>query len=84
MSITVMEALHIGKLGRARVLAGRRGLGRLIEHVDVIEMPDIRPWVRPNILYLTSFYAIRNNPPAQQDLIRYLAGHGAAGLVLDT
>ncbi|MBC7340761.1 MAG: PucR family transcriptional regulator [Firmicutes bacterium] len=78
------EALQVGKLRRARVLAGHQGLGRMIEHVDVIEMPDIRPWVKPNILYLTSFYAIRDNPAAQQDLIRYLAGHGAAALVLDT
>ena len=84
MGITVAEALQVGKLRRARLLAGRQGLGRIIEHVDVIEMPDIRPWVKPNVLYLTSFYAIRDNPAAQQDLIRYLAEHGAAGLVLDT
>lgn len=84
MAITVREALRIGKLQRARVLAGRQGLGRLIEHVDVIEMPDIRPWVRPNILYLTSFYAIRDNPRAQEELIRYLAQRGAAAVVLDT
>ncbi|MDI6893701.1 MAG: PucR family transcriptional regulator ligand-binding domain-containing protein [Bacillota bacterium] len=84
MAISVMEALRIGKLQRARVLAGRRGLGRLIEHVDVIEMPEIDPWVRANVLYLTSFYAIRDNLRTQQDLIRYLAAHGAAAIALDT
>lgn len=78
------EALQIGKLQRARVLAGHRGLNRLIEYVDVIEMPDIRPWVRPHILFLTSLYAIRHDIKAQQELICYLAEHGAAGVVLDT
>jgi len=61
MGITVREALSIGLLKKARLLAGNRVLSRIIEHVDVIEMPDIRKWVRPNIFFLTSFYAVKDD-----------------------
>jgi len=83
VGITVREALNIGILRQARVLAGARGLGRVIEHVDVIEMPDIRKWLRPNIFYLTSFYAVKDDPAAQVELVRLIADSGGAGLAVD-
>jgi len=84
MGITVHEALSIGLLRQARVLAGRKGLSRVVEHVDVIEMPDIKKWLRPNILFLTSFYALRDDPAAQLDLVRSLIDSGGAALAVDT
>ncbi len=83
MGITVREALTIGILKDARVLAGSRGLSRVIEHVDVIEMPDIRKWARPNIFFLTSFYAVKDDLEAQVNLVRLIADNGAAGLAVD-
>ncbi len=83
MGITVREALSIGLLKKARLLAGKKGLSRVIEHVDVIEMPDIRKWVRPNIFFLTSFYAIRDDLGAQVDLVKLLDDRGAAALAVD-
>lgn len=41
MGIKVKDALKIGGLKEARVLSGHGGLNNKIEHVDVIEMPDI-------------------------------------------
>ncbi len=84
MGITVSEALSIGLLRQARVLAGRRGLSRIIEHVDVIEMPDIKKWLRPNILFLTSFYAVRDSPQSQLEMVRNIISAGAAALAVDT
>ncbi len=83
MGITVREALSIGLLKKARLLAGNKGLSRVIEHVDVIEMPDIRKWVRPNIFFLTSFYAIKDDLKAQVDLVKLLDDGGAAALAVD-
>lgn len=83
VGITVREALTIGILKQARVLAGAKGLSRVIEHVDVIEMPDIKKWVRPNIFFLTSFYAVKDDLAAQVDLVRLIAESGGAGLAVD-
>lgn len=83
MGITVREALTIGILRNARVLAGAKGLSRVIEHVDVIEMPDIKKWVRPNIFFLTSFYAVKDDLRAQVDLVRLIAESEAAGMAVD-
>lgn len=76
------EALAIGALQRARLLAGQGGLDNVIEYVDVMEVPDARFWLRPRLLIVTTAYAIKNNVPAQVELIEEMARVGAAGLVV--
>lgn len=83
MGITVRDTLQIGGLREATVLAGHKGLDRLVEFVDVMEMPDVEEWVKPGMMLLTTFYAIRSDPQAQVDLVRIMAQRGAAALVLE-
>lgn len=82
MALTVREALTIGALQRARVLAGEGGLDNVIEYVDVMEVPDARFWLRPRLLIVTTAYAVKNNVSAQVELIEEMARAGAAGLVV--
>lgn len=45
MGITVREALQLGGLRQARVVAGEAGLDNVVKHVSVIEVPDAFPVV---------------------------------------
>lgn len=82
MAITVGEALKIGGLRRGRLVAGARNSGNIIQHIDMMEVPDIKPWLRKNELLVTTAYAIRDDLSALTRLIEALAEVKAAGLVI--
>ncbi|AKX95587.1 transcriptional regulator [Moorella thermoacetica] len=82
MGITVREALKLGGLRRAKVVAGEAGLERIIKYVDILEIPDPRGWFRANELIITTGYAIRNDPRAQANLLLELARTNGAGLAV--
>lgn len=82
LGVTVRRALQIGGLARGRVVAGLSGLDKVISYVDIMEVPDFAGWLRPNEFMLTCAYAIKDNPEAQVNLVRYLARSGAAGLAV--
>jgi len=80
--ITVRRALQIGGLARASLVAGARGLDRVIKYVDIMEVPDVAAWLRPDMLMITCAYAIREDPVAQVNLVRNLSRCGAAALAV--
>ncbi|GEA14688.1 transcriptional regulator [Moorella sp. E308F] len=82
MGITVREALKLGGLQRATLLAGEAGLDNVIKFVDILEIPDPRGWLRPNEFIITTGYAVKNDLEAQLNLLRELAGAGGAGLAI--
>ena len=78
--MTVDEVLRCPSLAGAEVLAGRRGLARVVERLNVMEVPDILPWVKPNELLLTTGYPLHATPDALVDLVAGLDAHGLAAL----
>lgn len=52
--LTVAELLTLPRLADATVLAGASGLGRPVCGLNVLEVPDILPWVKPNELLLST------------------------------
>ncbi|MBE6031959.1 MAG: PucR family transcriptional regulator [Clostridiales bacterium] len=84
MALTLREALKFGGLFGSTVIAGGEGLDRPVENVSVLEIADssISKWVEKNQLYVTSFYAIRDNIPQQKIVIETLYNNGCCGLIL--
>ncbi|MDK2822508.1 MAG: PucR family transcriptional regulator, purine catabolism regulatory protein [Clostridia bacterium] len=82
MGISVQEALEIGGLKGAKVIAGASGLNREIEYVTVFEVPDIIQWLKGKELVLTSGFALPKNEDEQKDLINQLASKGIAALAI--
>ncbi|MEA4884759.1 MAG: PucR family transcriptional regulator ligand-binding domain-containing protein [Clostridia bacterium] len=80
MSFTVEEALSLTQLSGVRVLAGKQGISRTIEHVTVVDAPDAVDWLRGGELVLTTAYIIREAPEAQLEFVHRLAASGAAAL----
>lgn len=78
--ITVAEALQLHPLSKTVVLAGHSGLDRVIRSVTVMDVPDIRDWIKGGELVLSNIYVIRNAPAAQVALVRDLAERGVAAL----
>lgn len=81
-SITLSRALTLPPLQDARVLAGSAGLERRVRHVNVMEVPDILPWVQPDELLLTTAYPLRDDRAALGSLVPELAAKGLAGIAI--
>jgi purine catabolism regulator len=80
--VRMSDVLRVPTLSRARVVAGSGGLGRAVRGVNVMEVPDILDWVKPDELLLTTAYPLRDDPVALDALVPRLAERGLAGLAL--
>src|SRR6185503_20664679 len=80
--LTVSEVLTAPCLAEARVLAGASGLDRLVQRLNVMEVPDILPWVKPHELLLTTGYPVRDDPAALVRLVADLDERGLAALAI--
>ena len=74
--------LELPCLAGAEVLAGRSGLSGVVSRLNVMEVPDILPWVKPQELLLTTGYPLRAVPESLTALVEQLAARGLAGLAV--
>jgi len=83
MPLTLREAMDLVEpLKRAKIVAGARGLDRIIQSVNVMEVPDILEWVHPGELLVTTMYPLRDDAAAIDTLVQRLAEKGLAGLAV--
>ncbi|HWI60839.1 MAG TPA: PucR family transcriptional regulator ligand-binding domain-containing protein [Symbiobacteriaceae bacterium] len=80
--IKVREALQLPELANVTVVAGAAGLDRVINSVNVMEVPDISSYVESGQLLLTTTYPIASNAEALNRLVPLLAERGLAGLAV--
>jgi len=78
--LTVREALNIGVMRRARLIAGSGGLARTIRSITIMDTPDISEWLRGGEMLLSNIYVIKDNPDKQVQLVQDAARKGAAAV----
>jgi purine catabolism regulator len=82
LGLRVREVLGAASLAGAQVLAGADGLDRIVRRLNVMEVPDILPWVKPHELLLTTGYPLRDAPDALAGLVAALDDRGLAALAI--
>ncbi len=80
--IRLSDVLKLPSLVGARVAGGAAGLDRPVRSVNVMEVPDILDWVKPDELLLTTAYPLRDDPAALETLVPHLAQRGLAGIAI--
>ncbi|ALA41444.1 MULTISPECIES: PucR family transcriptional regulator [Paenibacillus] len=80
--VTVQELMAIPVLKEAKVLSGEQGLSRVVRFIDIMEVPDLKGWVREGVLLMTTAYSIRHEPEVLCQIIQLLHQGGAAALVI--
>jgi PucR family transcriptional regulator, purine catabolism regulatory protein len=78
--LSVGEVLGVSTLAGARLIGGATGLGRIVQRLNVMEVPDILAWVKPHELLLTTGYPLRNTPQSLGRLVTDLDERGLAAL----
>src|SRR3954454_25115145 len=73
--VSVAHLLAAPSLVDTAVLAGFSGLDRMVRGVNVLELPDIVPWVKPNELLLSTVEALSPGPTTDRaaDLLALIA-----------
>lgn len=64
----------------ARLLAGASGLERVVQRLNVMEVPDVLPWVKAHELLLTTGYPVRSTPDGVPALLEALDDRGLAAV----
>jgi len=82
MALPVADVLGLPPLSQARLVAGHAGLDRVIRSVNIMEVPDILDWVKPDELLLTTAYPLREDPAALEELVPHLVAQGLAGMAI--
>jgi purine catabolism regulator len=82
IGLTVTQALGLPALAGARIVAGQAGRDRVVERVNVMEVPDILPWVKPKELLLTTGYPLRHSPSPLTELIGDLDRAGLSAIAI--
>lgn len=81
MSLTILQAMKLEGLRDGTVLTGASSLERQIEFVDIIETPIGTDWDVKGGLFITTFYAIKDNVQEQLRTLDILNNGGCSVLV---
>lgn len=84
MKLTIRDVQKLWKHRSATLVAGEGGLDREVDYYDMMEQPDFQPWLRENVLMITTGYAIRNDKKALLNLIRAMNEAHCAALAIKT
>ncbi|EGO65843.1 PucR family transcriptional regulator [Acetonema longum] len=82
IGLSLKEVLELLPFAQSKPVAGHGGLDKVVRSVNIMEVPDILAWTKPGELLLTTAYSIRDNLPAQQNLVPELASKGLVGLAI--
>src|SRR4051812_42426367 len=80
--VSVADILALPLFSEVVVVAGRTGLHRRVARANIMEVPDILPWVKPDELLLTTGYPLRDVPERLTSLVAELDDAGVSALAV--
>lgn len=80
----LQQLLTIPILSKARVIAGHRGLDRLVQSINIMDAPDIVQFLKPGDMLLTNGYILKDRPEAHLGFITDMHAIGCAALAVKT
>ncbi|HET6627005.1 MAG TPA: PucR family transcriptional regulator ligand-binding domain-containing protein [Nocardioidaceae bacterium] len=80
--MSVAKMLTLPAFSGAEVVAGARGLERIVRSANVMEVPDIVPWVRAEGLLLTTGYPLRAGIESLPRLVGDLDDRGVSAVAV--
>lgn len=66
----------------AKIIAGKSGMNRVVESVEISETPDVINYLAENSILLTTGYAFKDNPQGLCTLISQMSQHPCAGIAI--
>lgn len=77
--VPLRELMQLPRWRGMELVAGARGLDAIVARLNVIEVPDIAPWIKEHEFLLSTGYPLRE---ASDAFISEIASSGAVGLAI--
>ncbi|MCI2059071.1 MAG: PucR family transcriptional regulator ligand-binding domain-containing protein, partial [Oscillibacter sp.] len=84
MAFTIDKMMQLREFSDCCLVAGSNGKTREIRCVDMMEVPDITPWLKPDELLVTTGYSIAGRTDLLSSLLDAMHAVGSAGLAIKT
>jgi len=78
------QLLELLSFPPSTVLAGRAGLDRPVQSVNIMDVPDMIRYLNKNELLLTNAYVMKDDPDQLVRLVRDMFDKGCAGLMISS
>ena len=82
MDVTVSDVMQLEIMAGARLLAGKRGLSRKVEFIDILESPGGIPMLKRNDVLVTTIYPVLNDETSQRTMMHSLHELGVSMLCI--
>lgn len=82
MAKTVSDVMGLAGFATARVVAGEKGLARIVKSASFMEVPDVYPYLEQGTILLTTLYPIAKNDEEKSLLIKRLFECGVSALAI--
>lgn len=82
--MNILDVMKIPAFENANLIAGKAGGEREVQHVNMMDAPDIVDFLHKNELLVTTAYHLKDHPHQLSELIRQMAKRGCAGLGIKT
>ncbi|WP_338448550.1 PucR family transcriptional regulator [Niallia oryzisoli] len=80
----ITELLSVPLLKEMRLIAGESGKEREVHTINMMDAPDIIPFLNPNEFLVTTAYHIKDQPHRLIELIKAMSDQGCAALGIKT
>lgn len=80
----ITDVLKVPALKDMRIIAGESGCHREIETVNMMDAPDIIPYLKPNEFLITTAYHFKDQPLMLKELVKAMADKNCAALGVKT
>lgn len=84
MPFSIENMLQLREFKDCTVIAGHKGINRVIQCVDTMEVPDITPWLQCGELLITTGYSLEGHLERLIPLLDAMYNNDSAGLMIKT
>lgn len=78
----VEDLFNVDVFQNVKVVAGQKGVNRIVESIEVSDTPDVINYLAENSLLLTTGYAFKDNPKGLCSLVSQMYEYPCAGLAI--
>ncbi|MBP1081119.1 PucR family transcriptional regulator [Bacillus capparidis] len=82
--MNIIDLMQLPIFKQAKIIGGLSGSGREVQHVNMMDAPDITDYLNKGDLLVTTAYHLKDEPELLGDLIIHMSNRGCAGLGIKT
>lgn len=82
VGVKVSEIIELDVFSGCKVISGEKGLNRSVTKVNVMEVPDIMPWLQEGEFLITTAYSIKDNVARLGEMIPVMHEIGVGGMAI--